>query len=148
VLRCKTLGNILRAPFDSFQLPPPGGAVPDLEMVVDADDDHLPAQLRVLEQMRGHRHAALFVGDVLGRPGEEVPLQAPRALAERIQRGESRLDESSPIRTTVGEDALLEAARENDPVAECLAELCGESETILLIYEVLERADEQLGLVH
>jgi catechol 2,3-dioxygenase-like lactoylglutathione lyase family enzyme len=117
-------------------------------MIVDADDDDLAGQLRVLEQMHRHRHAALFVGDVLGRPGEEVALQTPRRLAERIQRGESRLDESSPIRTTIGEDALLEAARENDPVTEGLAELCGESEAILLIDEVLEGADEQVGLVH
>jgi hypothetical protein len=77
-----------------------------------------------------------------------MPLQLAGLRAERIQRGESRLDESSPIRTTVGEQTAVEAAGEDDPVAERLAELGGESEAILLIDRVLVLADEHLGRVH
>src|SRR5438309_167562 len=78
----------------------PGRAIPELEPVVDTRDDDLLAQLRVLDQLSRNHHAALFVELGLGRPGEEVPLQPPPFRAERIQRGESSVDESIPIRTT------------------------------------------------
>jgi hypothetical protein len=41
---------MLRTPFDLGELEPPGGAIPDLEVVVDTGDDDVPAELRVLEQ--------------------------------------------------------------------------------------------------
>src|SRR5207245_7345252 len=78
----------------------------------------------------------------LGRRGEEVPLHPARLLAERIQRGEPRLDESIPILTTVGMEALVESARDDETVLEGLAELGGKSETVLVIDGVLVGAEE------
>ena len=58
----------------------------------------------------------------------------------RIQRGESRLDESMPILTTEGEQAAVEAARDDDTVRKCLPELGRKSETVLVIDRVLVSA--------
>ena len=109
---CKTFGNILRTPFDFGQLLAPGGAVPDLEPVVDAGDDDLPAQLRVLDQLGGDHHAALFVELGLGAPRRRRCLwrRRPSGLSGSSA-DESRLDESIPIRTTEGVEAAVEAPR-------------------------------------
>src|SRR2546430_4182483 len=132
-LGCKTFGNILRTPFDLCQLFAPGGAIPDLEPVVDTRDDDLLAQLCVFDQLGGDHHAALFVELGLGRPGEEVPLKAPPFRAERIQRGESRVDKSIPIRTTEGVEAAVEAPGDDNTVGEGFSELGRKSETVLVI---------------
>jgi hypothetical protein len=137
VLRCKTLGNIFSTPFDFCQFPPPGGAIPDLEVVIDACHDDVAAKLGVLEEGPRNHHAALFVEVGLGGAGEEEALDLARPLAERIQRGESRLDKSSPIRTTVGEQAPVQASRDNDPLREDFTEFGWESEAILVINGVL-----------
>ena len=79
----------------------------------------------MLEESPGNHHAALFVEVGLGGAGEEEALDLARPLAERIQRGESRLDESIPIRTTVGEQAPVEAARDDDPSANSWRNLAG-----------------------
>ena len=69
----------------------------------------------------------------------------PRLLAERIQRGESRLDESIPILTTEDLETPVEAARDDDvPVREGFAELGGKGETVLVIDRVLVCAEEHL----
>src|SRR5438067_13649810 len=68
---CKTLGNILRTPFDLVQVSAPRGAVPDLEVVVDPRHDDLLTQPGVLAERRRHHHPALFVDLRLGRAGEE-----------------------------------------------------------------------------
>src|SRR5438034_109483 len=115
-LRCKTFGNILSTPFHFCQLFAPSGAIPDLEPVVDTRYDDLLAQLGMLDQLGGDHHAALFVELGLGRPREEVPLKPPPFRAERIQRGESRVDESIPIRTTEGIQAAVEAPGDDDTV--------------------------------
>src|SRR5947207_29823 len=132
-LGCKTFGNMLRTPFDLCQLFAPGGAIPDLEPVVDTRDDDLLAQLRVLDQLGWDHHAALFVELGLGRPREEVPLKPPPFRAERIQRGESRVDESIPIRTTEGVEAAVEAPGDDNTVGEGFSELGRKSETVLVI---------------
>src|SRR3989441_5046227 len=122
-LCCKTFGNILRTPFDFCQLSAPGGAIPDLEPVVDTRDHDLLAQLRVLDQLGGDHHAALFVELGLGRPGEEVPLEPAPFRAERIQRGESRVDESIPIRAPEDVQATVQAPCDANPVREGFSEL-------------------------
>src|ERR671939_1582051 len=60
-LGCKTFGNMLRTPFDLCQLAPPGVAIPDLEVVVNARDDDVAAQLRVLEERGRDPDAPLLV---------------------------------------------------------------------------------------
>src|ERR671923_629738 len=144
-LGCKTFGNILRTPFDLCQLLAPGGTVPDLEPVVDAGDNHFSPQLRVLDQLGGDHHAALFVELGLGRPRVEEALEPARLRAERIQRGESRLDESIPIRTTVGEQTAVEPPRDDDTLREGLTELGRKGETVLVIDGVVVCAEEHLG---
>src|SRR5205809_6721901 len=71
-LGCKTFGNILSTPFDLDELALPGGAVPDLEVVVDPGDDDVAAELRVLEQSGRNAHTALLVRRLLARAGEAV----------------------------------------------------------------------------
>src|ERR687887_1351089 len=144
-LVCKAFGNILRTPFDFGQLLAPRGAVPDLEPVVDARDDDFAAQLRVLDQLGRDHHAALFVAVGLGRPREEEALDAPPLRAERIHRGESRLDESTPIRTTVGVQAAVEASRDDHTVFEGFSELGRKSETVFVIDRVVVCAEKHPG---
>ena len=103
------------------------------ERLVDAGDDDFPTQLRVLDQLGGNHHAALFVELGLGRSGEEVPLETPAPRAERIQRGQSRVDESIPIRTTEGIEATVEAPGDDNTVREGFSELGRKSETVLVI---------------
>ena len=125
----------------------PGIAVPDLQVVAHSRDDDFPAELRVLQQRRRDHHAALFVEVGLGRSREDETLDPPRFLAERIQRGESRLDVSKPILTTVGKQALVEPSRDDDALLEGLTELGGKGEAILVIDRVLVCAEEHLGPV-
>jgi hypothetical protein len=107
----------LRTPFDLCQLLAPGGAVPDLEAVVDSCHDDFPAQLRVLDQLGGNHHAALFVELGLGGPRRRSAVEPAAFRAERIQRGQSRLDESIPIRTTVGVETAVEPLVTTTPSA-------------------------------
>ena len=109
---------------------------------MDAGDDDLAPQLRVVDQRRRDHHAALSVELGLGGAGEHVALHPARLLAERIQRGESRLDESSPILTTVGVEAAFEATGDEDALSECLPELGRESKAILVIERVFVLAEE------
>ena len=141
----KTLGNMLRPPFDLGQLFAPCISVPDLQPVAHACDDDFPAQPRMLDQVRRQHHAALFVEVGLGRSGEEEALEPPGLLAERIQRGESRLDESIPIRTTEGVETAVEASRDDDTVRKCLPELGRKSETVFVIDGVLVCAEKHPG---
>ena len=94
----------------------------------------------MLDQLGGNHHAALFVELGLGRSGEEVPLEAPAPRAERIQRGQSRVDESIPIRTTEGIQAAVEAARDDNTVKEGFPELGWKSETVFVIEGVVVSA--------
>src|SRR5215467_8926854 len=90
-LGCKTFGNILSTPFDLGELTLPGGAVPDLEVVVDAGNYDIAAELRVLEQRGRKAHPPLFVRRGLAGAGEEVATHPPALLAQRVQLGKSRV---------------------------------------------------------
>src|SRR5262249_61573364 len=81
---CKTLGNILRTPFDLVQVSAPRGAIPDLEVVVDPRHDDLLPKAGVRAERRRHHHPALLVQLCLGRTGEEAALHHPSFLAEPI----------------------------------------------------------------
>src|SRR5205823_6109435 len=133
---------MLRTPFDLRQLLTPGGAIPDLEVVVDTGDDDVAAELRVLDQRARKHQPALLVELRLRRAGEEEPVEPAPLLAERIQRGELRVDESTPIRTTVGVETAVEAARDDDPLGEGLSELGRKGEAVLVIDRVLVLAEE------
>jgi hypothetical protein len=62
-----------------------------------------------------------------------VPLKPPPFRAERIQRGQSRVDESIPILTTEGVQAAVEPPRDDNTVNEGFSELGRKSETVLVI---------------
>src|SRR5215211_2065710 len=114
-------------------------------MVAHSRDDDVALDLRLLEELGRDHHAALFVEVGVGRPRVDEPLETARRLAERIQRGESRLETSNPILTTPGLDARIDAAGDDDAVGEGLAVLGGKGETVLVIDRVLERAEEHRG---
>src|SRR3954469_2276705 len=124
----------------------PRFAIPDLDVVSQARDDDVPTELRVCKQRRRDHQAALFVELGLGGPGEEEALDLACFLAERIQRGESRLDESIPILTTVGLETPLDTFRDDEPLGEGFAKLGGKGETVLVIDRVLVRSEEHLRL--
>src|SRR5581483_4684203 len=115
-LGCKTFGNILSTPFDLGELALPRGAVPDLEVVVDAGDDDVAAELRVREQCGRKAHPALPVRRRLAGAGEEVTLHPPALLAERVQGGEGGVAVVLPRGRRPGIDTPVEASRDDDPV--------------------------------
>src|SRR5437762_5019840 len=119
-LGCKTFGNILSTPFDLGELALPGGAVPDLEVVVDPGDDDVAAELRVGDQRGRQAHPALLVRRRLTRAGEEVALHPPALLAQRMERGEGRVAVARPAVRRPRPETTVEAARDDDAVLECL----------------------------
>src|SRR3954470_7382204 len=122
-LGCKTFGNILSTPFDLGELALPGGAVPDLEAVVDACDDDVAAELRVREQCGRDAHAPLFVRRRLAGAGEEMALHPPALLAQRMERSECRVAVARPAVRRPRPETAVEATRDDDAVLECLPEL-------------------------
>src|ERR671910_532620 len=144
---CKTLGNMLRAPFDFFELLAPGGAIPDLEVVVDARDDDLPAEPGRLDQRARDHDPALLVGVRLGGRGEEVPLHQAALLAEQVELGEPRLDEPLPPLTREQVEAAVEAARDHASVRELLADPGRKREPVLVIDRVSVFAEKHAGAV-
>src|SRR5215471_15480035 len=149
-LGCKTFGNILSTPFDFGELGPPGGPVPDLEVVVDPGDDDVAAELRVLEQRGREDHAALPVGDRLGRTGEEVTVEATAVHAEHVQRAEPGVHQSVPCRSRPSVETAVEPARHDAAVLERPAELRREGEAVLVVDCVLVLAEKHgaLSLSH
>src|SRR3954469_14132075 len=120
---CKTFGNMLGAPFDLGQVLPPGGAVPDLEVVVHAGDHDVAAQSGVLDQ-RGRNHApALLVGLGLGHTRVEEPPQLADLLAERVERGETGTDRLLPLVDRKRVEAAVEPARDDEAAREGLSKL-------------------------
>src|SRR5581483_5468905 len=137
----KTLGNIFRAPFDLVLLVTPGRAIPDLDVVVDADHRHLAGDAGALEQARGQDEPALAVELPLRRPGKDAPLHEPRVGRERVE----RLDAPRhvlPRRPRVGLEAAVQPAGHDDAVLERPAELRGQGEAVLLVEGMVVFAEE------
>src|SRR5438067_4942827 len=122
-LGCKTFGNILSTPFDLGELALPGGAVPDLEAVVDPGDDDVAAELRVLEQRGREAHPPLLVRRRLAGAGIEVAMHPPAFLAQRVQGGERRVPVVLPGPRRPRVEAPVEGAGDNDAVLERPPEL-------------------------
>src|SRR3954464_5919924 len=122
-LGCKTFGNILSTPFDLGELALPGGAVPDLEVVVDPGHDDVAAELRVVEQRGRNAHPPLLVRRRLAGAGEEVALHPPALLAQRMERRERRVAVARPAVRRPRPETTVEAARDDEAVLECLPEL-------------------------
>src|SRR5215467_7076729 len=136
-LGCKTFGNILSTPFDLGELALPGGAVPDLEAVVDPGDDDVAAELGVREQCGRDAHPPLLVRRRLAGSGEEVTMHPPALLAQRVQSGKSRIAVVLPGNRCPRIEAPVEAARDDDPVLERLPELRRQRQTVLVVDRML-----------
>src|ERR1041385_4698229 len=136
-LGCKTFGNILSTPFDLGELALPGGAVPDLEVVVDPGDDDVAAELRVLEQRGRDAHPPLFVRRRVAGAGEEMSLHLTAFLAQRMEGREGRLAVVVPTRRRPGPEAAIEAPGDDASVLERTPELGREREPVLVIDRVL-----------
>src|ERR1041385_7619004 len=141
-LGCKTFGNILSTPFDLGELALPGGAVPDLEVVVDPGDDDVAAELRVREQRGRDAHAPLPVRHRLAGAGEEVALHPPSLLAERVESRQGRVAVVPPGVRRPRVDTTVEAARDDDTVLERPAELRRKREPVLVVDRMLVFAKE------
>src|SRR5579859_217466 len=124
---------MLRTPFDLGDLTPPGGAVPDLEVVVDACDDDVAAELRVLHQSGGKADPALLVELGLDGTGVEEAPELARLAAELVELLEPGLDRARPVRTRIRVQAAVHAAAHDDAVLEFLPELGRQGEAVLVV---------------
>src|SRR5947207_6105967 len=138
---------MLRTPFDLGELAPPGSAVPDLEVVVDARDDDVADELRVLQQRTGNPDPALLVELALGGAGVEVALKPATLLAQRVELGEACLDRPRPVGAGIGVQAAVESAAHDHTLRERLPEAGREREAALVIDRVLVLAEKHSGPV-
>src|SRR5918912_3751384 len=115
----------------------PGGAVPDLEVVVDPGHDDLLPQPGVLAERCRHHHPALLVQLGLCRARVEVPVHQPPFPAERIELAQPRLNARLPLAPGVGGETPLDPPREDDPVGKRRTELRRKRETVLVIDRML-----------
>jgi hypothetical protein len=90
--------------------------------------------------------AALLVELGLRGTGEEEALHPAALLAQRVERGEARLDEPVPVGAGVGEEAAVHAAGHDDPVAEPMPEAGRQREPVLVVEGVVEFAEEHRGV--
>src|SRR6266446_1857380 len=137
----KTLGNIFCAPFDCLLLFAPGGAIPDLEVVVDACDSDFAADACDLEQGGRDHHAPLLVELRVRARGEEPALHRSRLTAERVERADA-VGKPRPLRLRVDVETAVEAAADDDPFAKLLPELRRKREAVLVVERVFMFAEE------
>src|SRR5579884_2010999 len=137
----KTLGNIFCAPFDCLALGAPRSAVPDLQVVVDPGDGHLAADRRLLEQLGRDHDAALLVELRLHARREEEALHRARLGAERVERPDAP-GEPLPLLGRPDGEAAVEAAGDDDVVAELRAQARREREAVLVVQRMLEFAQQ------
>src|SRR5438067_840371 len=133
---------MLRTPFDGLQLLAPGGAVPDLQMVIHAGHDDVPAELRVPQDRRRHHAPPLRVGLELRRRREEVALHHAVDAAERVERAEPALDELAPLLARVDVEAAVHAAGDEAAARKGLPEPGWKGEAVLLIDRMVELTEE------
>src|SRR5581483_9403912 len=130
------LGNMFRAPFELAPVLAPPGAIPDLEVVVDTGDGDVALDPGLFEQARGQHDPSLLVEVARHSVREEVPLHHPRLPAERIELADAE-NLPLPLRLRVGVEAAVEAGRDDDAIAELLAEPRGQREAVLVVEGVL-----------
>src|ERR671914_1071854 len=96
---------MLRTPFDLVELPPPGFAIPDLQVIVDPGDDDVPLEACVAEQGCRNHDPSLLVQLRFGRTGEEVALQLSAFAAERVELRDARLEPLQPVAARIRVEA-------------------------------------------
>src|SRR6266566_8153235 len=138
---------MLRTPFDLGELASPGGAIPDLEVIVDARDDDVADELRVLQQRTGNPDPALFVELAFHRSGIEVALEPATLLAQGVELRETRFDRLRPVGTGIGVQAPVEAAAHDHALREGLTKAGRKREAALVIDRVLVLTEKHSGPV-
>ena len=126
-------GNMLRTPFDLVELPPPGFAIPDLEVIVDPGDNDFPLEAGVAEQGSRNHDPSLLVQLRLGRAGEEMALQLAAFAAERIETRDARLEPLLPVLPRVCIQAAVHAARDDDAAGHGVSEPGRKGEPVLVV---------------
>src|SRR3954449_8491788 len=144
-LGCKTFGNMLRTPFDLGELASPRGAIPDLEVVVDARDDDVADELRVLQQRTGNPDPALLVELAFHSSRIEIALEPATLLAQGVELREARLDRLRPVGTGIGVQAPVEAAAHDHALREGLTKAGRKREAALVIDRVLVLTEKHSG---
>src|SRR5262245_16156430 len=134
---------MIRAPFDRAQVLLPGGAVPDLEVVVDARDDDVPAEPGMACEGWWDEDASVPVELGVGGTREEEPPQLAGLPRERVEGGEPCLDRLAPGGPRVDGDVAVEALREDDAAGQALAKAGRERDPALVVDGVLVLAEEQ-----
>src|SRR6476661_4584637 len=138
---------MLRTPFDLGELASPRGAIPDLEVVVDARDDDVADKLRVLQQRTGNPDPALLVELAFHRSGIEVALKAATLLAQGVELREAGLDRPRPVGTRIGVQAPVEPAAHDHALREGLTKAGRKREAALVIDRVLVLTEKHSGPV-
>src|SRR6266404_4010519 len=133
---------MLRTPFGLGDLTPPGGAVPNLEVVVDARDDDVAAELRVFHQSGGDTDPALLVELPFDSAGVEEAPELTGLAAELVEQVESRLDRAHPLGAGIRVQASVHAAAHDDSVPEGLPELGRQGEAVLVVDRMVVFTEE------
>ena len=133
LFRCEALGNKLSTPFDLLELLPPGGAVPDLEVIAHARDDDLP-----LEAACSTSGAGTITRPCLSSSASDALANMKRliwrdSLLKGIEPGEPALDERRPALARVDDETPVHAAGKHDPVREGLPELGRKGQSVLVV---------------
>src|SRR3954471_13806824 len=125
----------------------PAGAIPHLDVVQVAHDDHFLLDPRVLEQRLAEGHAPGRVEVDVPRVPREVAREAAALLADRVEVAEEALGPVLEGGRRPDRDAGLERFRENHSIAEGGPELGGHVQPLLCVERVVELpAERQLFL--
>src|SRR5262249_44618672 len=141
-LLCKTFGNIVHPPFDGVEVLGPGVAVPDLEVVVDTDDDDLALEPRPRRELGRHEDAALLVGQRVDDTGEEESLQLTGLARKGVEPGQTLLDDARPALAWIHVEVRVDALADHDAAPQQIAKPRRQREPALLVDRMLVFAEE------
>ena len=128
---------------DRAQVLLPGGAVPDLEVVIDARDDDVPAEAGMPCEGWWDEDASVPVELGIGGTREEEAPQLAGLPRERVESGEPCLDCLAPGVARVDRDVAVQPFRQDHAGCQALAKTGREREPALVVDGVLVLAEEQ-----
>ena len=115
----------------------PRPRVPDLEMVVRADDHARPPEPGVLDQVPRDPHPAGAVERLVVRAGVEPAPHHPALRMQRALAGDESVGERLVRRGRIDRDAVIELLEEHDAFGQGGAEPGGDREPVLRVEGVL-----------
>ena len=110
----------------------PGGAIPDLQVVVDAGDRHLASDAAALEQRGRHDHPALLVEFGSRCACKEMAAHHPRLLTERVELEDPR-GQPFPLHVGIRVETAVQPVSDDNTVAQMLAQLGRERKAVLVV---------------